>query len=135
MIKTEFITRDEHAYSIETEKLDVLSTDGRRTILSNHMAIMMPLLMGVVETEYNGKLDHYVIDDGVIFFEKNEASILSDRAVRCEEIDTEKAKAHIEKARKIISESDDEDDIYNAKMSLKWNECLLKARERYSTKR
>ena len=50
LFKLDLITYKGIYRTIETEKLNVPTSEGRRTILSNHMPIMMPLAMGVIET-------------------------------------------------------------------------------------
>ena len=79
--KVDFITYLGIYRTIETEKLNVPTSEGRRTILSNHMPIMLSLGLGVVETEEEGKLKHYVVNNGVLYFENNVAEIVADNVV------------------------------------------------------
>ena len=101
--------------NISTDKLTVPSIDGRRTILSNHMPVMIPLEVGQIETNESGKLKHYVITDGMMYFENNEATVVSDTIFCAEEID----EAMVEKYRKMMEKRfSNEDDILKAKVAL-----------------
>ena len=59
LFKADLITYYGVYASIETEKLNVPTSEGRRTILSNHSPIMLPLESGVMETAKDNKLSHY----------------------------------------------------------------------------
>ncbi|MBQ1533186.1 MAG: hypothetical protein IIZ64_00020, partial [Erysipelotrichaceae bacterium] len=72
LFKVDLITYKGIYRTIETEKLNVPTSEGRRTILSNHMPIMMPLAMGVIETSKNGKLSHFAVNNGIMYFESNQ---------------------------------------------------------------
>ena len=87
LFKAEFITKTGRTAVVETEKLNVPASDGRRTVLSNHMAIMLPLSMGTIETSNNGQLSHYVIGEGILYFEDNQAKLLVDDVVSLDDID------------------------------------------------
>ncbi|MEE3425270.1 MAG: F0F1 ATP synthase subunit epsilon, partial [Erysipelotrichaceae bacterium] len=76
--KTDLITYEGIYRTIETEKLNLPTSEGRRTILANHMPLMMPLQVGVIETMENGELKYYAINGGVLYFKDNIAEIVAD---------------------------------------------------------
>ena len=80
--RADFITYLGVYRSIETEKLNIPSSQGRRTILSNHMPIMIPMGIGTIETLEDGELKHYVVNNGVLYFENNVAEIVRKHADR-----------------------------------------------------
>ena len=61
--KTDLITYEGIYRTIETEKLNLPTSEGRRTILANHMPLMMPLQVGVIETMENGELKPIEFDE------------------------------------------------------------------------
>ena len=86
LFTVEFITYQGVYKSIETDKLNIPTSEGRRTILSNHMPIMIPIQIGVIETSNNNKTSHYAISGGVLYFDSNVAEIVADDVVDLNEI-------------------------------------------------
>ena len=53
--------------------------------------IMMPLLIGVVETKEGKELRHYAVNNGVLYFKDNEAQIVADSVIDVNDIDIDQA--------------------------------------------
>ena len=133
--KTDLITYEGVYRSIETEKLNLPTSEGRRTILANHMPIMIPLQVGVIETDEEDGLKHYAINGGVMYFKDNVAEIVADNIVDVEEIDIEKARADKEKEEEKLAKAKREYERIRAKDKLEIEENLLKAAEKYNVKK
>ena len=118
LFDTDLITYRGLYKTIQTDKLNVPSTDGRRTILSNHMPIMLSLETGVVETNNEGKLSHYAISDGILYFENNKATIICDVIEDLENVDAKYYENRIEEAKEKLSTARNDDDINRAKIKL-----------------
>lgn len=67
--------------TVNADKLIVETSDGQRTLLSNHMPVMLILLPGDIRVVYEGKTSKYTITAGVLHFENNSATILTDEIV------------------------------------------------------
>ena len=89
--KVDFITYEGVYKTLMSEKLNVPTSDGRRTILSNHMPIIMPLTIGVVETKEGKELKHYAVNNGVLYFKDNVAEIVADSVIDVNDIDIDQA--------------------------------------------
>ena len=89
LFKVDLITYRGVYRTVETEKLNIPTSEGRRTILSNHMPIMIPITVGVIETANKNELSHYAINSGVLYFENNVAEIVADSIVDVAEIDVD----------------------------------------------
>ena len=133
--KTDLITYEGVYRSIETEKLNLPTSEGRRTILANHMPIMIPLQVGVIETDEEDGLKHYAINGGVMYFKDNVAEIVADNIVDVEEINIEKARADKEKEEEKLAKAKREYERIRAKDKLEIEENLLKAAEKYNVKK
>ena len=133
--KTDLITYEGVYRSIETEKLNLPTSEGRRTILANHMPIMIPLQVGVIETDEEDGLKHYAINGGVMYFKDNVAEIVADNIVDVEEIDIEKARADKEKEEEKLAKAKREYERIRAKDKLEIEENLLKDAEKYNAKK
>ena len=129
--RTNFITYLGTYRSIETEKLNIPTSEGRRTILSNHMPIMIPMGIGVIETLEDGKLHHYIVNNGVLYFENNVAEIVADNIVDVNEIDIERSRSALIKYEKALNKAKRENERVRAKEKLDIAKVMLKAAEEY----
>lgn len=131
LFKVDLITYRGVYRTVETENLNVPTSEGRRTILSNHMPIMIPITVGVIETANKNELSHYAINSGVLYFENNVAEIVADSIVDVAEIDVELARREKKKYEDRIAESRNENEINRAKQRMEIVENLLRAAEKY----
>ena len=131
LFKVNLITYRGVYRTVETEKLNIPTSEGRRTILSNHMPIMIPITVGVIETANKNELSHYAINSGVLYFENNVAEIVADSIVDVAEIDVELVRREKQKYEDRIAESRNENEINRAKQRMEIVENLLRAAEKY----
>lgn len=131
LFKADLITYQGIYKTIETEKLNVPTSEGRRTILSNHAPIMLELEIGVMETLKDGKLSHYAINGGVLYFRNNKADLVLNNVIDIEEINVEHAKEEREKALKQLKKATNEAEEARANFKLEVAENWLKAVEKY----
>ena len=131
LFKVDFITYQGVYRTIETEKLNIPTSEGRRTILSNHMPLIIPMEIGVIETSKDGVLSHYAVNNGILYFKDNEAEIIADSVIDVEEIDLELAHQDIEKAQKHIDEAHREYEKILYKNKLEVANNLINAADKY----
>ena len=113
--------------SFESAKLNVPTSEGRRTILSNHM----PLEIGVIETDEDGILRHYAINGGVLYFKDNVAELVADNVVDVAEIDIERAYRDKEKESERLKKARRENERIRAEHKIEVAENLIRAAEKY----
>lgn len=104
--------------TIQTDKLNIPAIDGRRTILSNHMPTMIPIELGVVETSVNGKLSHYAVSEGFVYFENNKATIVCDLIEDIDNVDIEKYEQRLIEAKQRLEIARNDADIKKANIQL-----------------
>ncbi|MBR5754236.1 MAG: F0F1 ATP synthase subunit epsilon [Erysipelotrichaceae bacterium] len=131
LFKADLITYYGVYRTIETDKLNVPTPEGRRTILSNHMPIMLPLEIGVIETGNSGKLSHYAINGGVLYFRDNKAELVLNNVIDVEEIDVEKVKGEVERIGRELKSVSSESRRIRLGYELEVAENRLKAAEKY----
>ena len=131
LFKTDLITYEGVYRTIETEKLNLPTSEGRRTILANHMQIMMPLQIGIIETKENGVLKHYAVNGGVLYFKDNVAEIVADSILDVAEIDIEEAEKEKAKEEEKLANAKRENEKIRARNRLEVAENLLKAKKLY----
>ena len=133
--KTDLITYEGIYRTIETEKLNLPTSEGRRTILANHMPLMMPLQVGVIETMENDELKHYAINGGVLYFKDNIAEIVADSILDVAEIDIDAALKEKAKEEEKLANARRENERIRALNRLEVADNLIRAKERYLDKK
>ena len=116
--QVDFITYKGLYRSIETDKLNIPAVDGRRTILSNHMPIIVPVDIGMIETSLDGKTYYWAVSDGLVHFENNKATVLCDEILGTDDIYYERVQKAIDNAQRKLEESTSEDRIIRARIAL-----------------
>lgn len=133
--KTDLITYEGIYRTIETEKLNLPTSEGRRTILANHMPLMMPLQVGVIETSENRELKHYAINGGVLYFKDNIAEIVADSILDVAEIDIDAALKEKAKEEEKLANARRENERIRALNRLEVADNLIRAKEKYLDKK
>ncbi|MBQ9158118.1 MAG: ATP synthase F1 subunit epsilon [Erysipelotrichaceae bacterium] len=133
--KTDLITYEGIYRTIETEKLNLPTSEGRRTILANHMPLMMPLQVGIIETMENDELKHYAINGGVLYFKDNIAEIVADSILDVAEIDIDAALKEKAKEEEKLANARRENERIRALNRLEVADNLIRAKEKYLDKK
>ncbi len=118
MFTVDLITYKGKYRKVEVDSINLPTPEGRRGVLPNHMPIMTPVIIGVVETSAGGVKTRYTVSDGMFYFEDNEATLLADTIEDVSEIDIVRARQAEERARKILESSSEEFDIDRARIAL-----------------
>lgn len=117
MFKVQVITPLGDNKIVETNILNVRTSNGDIGILANHMPIVAMLQISMMSTIESDGRHRYAIAGGVLYFANNVATILTDAIERSDEIDIERARRAKERAEKAIT--DPNSDIKKAEVSLK----------------
>lgn len=71
--------------------LNVVTTEGQRGILSNHMPIVLMLVVSKMTIVKDKERNEYAISNGLLYFEDNLATLLIDSIEHKSDIDVERA--------------------------------------------
>ena len=118
MITAKLVTYRGLYRTIEVDSINLPSVEGRRGILPNHMPIMIPVEIGIMETVADGQKKRYAISDGMFYFENNRATLLADTIEDTSEIDRQRARLAQKKAQKKLETSSEEFEIERARVAL-----------------
>ena len=88
--------------------VNVVSTDGQRGILPNHMPIVVSLAVGKMTMEEEGSRETYAISGGVLFFRNNQCTILTPAIENVRDIDLDRAERARERAEERLRRLNDE---------------------------
>jgi len=99
-IKVELVAADRVVWSGEAATVIARTTEGDVGVLANHAPMLAVLVQGAVEVHtVEGEFWSAVVDGGVLSVASNRVSILSELAQMSHEIDLEKARRDLERAK------------------------------------
>ncbi|MBQ1305134.1 MAG: F0F1 ATP synthase subunit epsilon [Erysipelotrichales bacterium] len=99
--------------------INVDTTDGMRGILPRHMPIVLALEIGKLELVQENQRDLYSVNGGMLYFENDKATILTDAIEYSGDIDLERAKEAKERAEKRLREKKEDLDELRARLALR----------------
>lgn len=100
----EIITPEKVVFSEEIDELIVPTVNGEIAILPHHVNFLTQLEPGEMTIKQKGKTQHLAVTGGFLQIANDKISLLSDYAVRSEEIDAKKALEARERAEKKMKE-------------------------------
>jgi len=98
--------------------LNVVTPDGHRGVLSNHMPIVMMLVVSKMTIVHGSRRTDYAITRGMLYFKDNMATVLVDAVERKVTIDVARAKRAKAKALRMLNEDVSEWELERASYSL-----------------
>lgn len=129
MFKLDIITPKGVYLETEVDSITLPSIDGQRTVLSNHMPIVMPIDIGIMYHKVNDEKTHFFVSEGLFTFENNHATLLVNTVEREDEIDFNRAERARQRAEERISNYRDKIDVHRAEMALKRSLHRLRLRK------
>ena len=109
MFSVKIITPTGLYKEVETSILNVVTTDGARGVLTNHVPLVTMLKISKMSTIENNIREEYAINSGMLYFKDNLATILTDSCEHSSEIDVERALAAKERAENRLAHPDNID--------------------------
>lgn len=119
MFKLDIITPSGIYEQVEVDRITLPSIDGQRTVLANHMGLVLPIEIGIMYYQQKGKKTHFFVSEGLFTFESNQATLLVNTVEREDEIDFNRAEKARERAEKRLENYQDKVDTIRAEMALK----------------
>jgi len=93
---------------------------GQFEVLYNHDKFLSVMDVGSIRfTSVSGMVDYYATSGGIVEVQKNLVTVLADTAEKKEEIDFERAKSSLNRARKRLEERFPDTDLLRAEISLR----------------
>lgn len=130
MFELTMLTTDGKKHELETARISLPSADGTRTILANHMPIVVPIEIGQVRLIDGDKSEIVVVSEGIFNFKDNEARLFVRTFEFADEIDEARAERAKERAEARLAE-----ERLNAREFQETELALKRAITRISAKR
>ncbi|WP_456324050.1 F0F1 ATP synthase subunit epsilon [Desulfonauticus submarinus] len=133
-LKLEIVTPDRKLLSEEVEYVAAPGIEGEFGVLPNHIAFLSALGVGSLYYKKDGRRYYVFVAGGFAEVGQNKVSVLAEVAERAEEIDLERAKKAMERAKQRLQEQADREAYARAKASLakalhrmRCRECAVQA--------
>ena len=103
-IKLEIVTPEAKTFSEDVDMVTLTGTEGEMGILPQHMPLMTGLVAGEIIARKDGQNIYLAVGDGFVQVTGDRVAILTDMAVRAENIDEAKAEEARQRAEARLAE-------------------------------
>lgn len=101
-LRLEIVTPERIAYSDEVDSVVVPGIEGELGILPMHVPLMTQLLPGELKVQKDGKQLHLAVGEGFLEVTQETVSVLTDMAIKEEDIDESAVEAAIQRAEESL---------------------------------
>jgi F-type H+-transporting ATPase subunit epsilon len=131
-LKLEIVTPDAKVYSEDVEMVTLPGSEGEMGIYPNHVPLMTQIVPGEIAVRKSGQNFFLAIGEGFVEITGDRVSILSDMAIRAENIDEAKAEEARRRAEARLAEqiNDEEAAMVNASLAHSLAQLKVKRRQR-----
>lgn len=119
MFKLELMALNGKRRELLLKSIILPTSDGNRTVLANHMDIVIEVVPGDAKLRFEKEVVSYFVSNGVFNFTKGEGMLFVDAFESEDEINFERAHKAYENASDILSDSTDYFEIKKAEQALK----------------
>ncbi len=109
-LKLEIVTPDAKTYSEDVEMVTLPGAEGEMGIYPNHVPLMAQVVPGEVIARKNGQDHLLAIGEGFVEITGNRVAILTDMAIKAENIDEAKAEEARRRAEARMAEKLDDEE-------------------------
>jgi len=131
-LKLEIVTPEAKIFSDDVEMVTLTGIDGQMGILPQHMPLMTALVAGEIIAKQNGQNIFLAVGDGFVQVTREKVSVLTDMAIKANDIDEAKAEEARQKAEARLSQklSDEESAAVHASLAHATTQLKVKRQHR-----
>lgn len=129
-LKLEIVTPEGVTYSQDVEMVTLPGSEGEMGIFPNHVPLMTEVVAGEVAARRNGKDEWLAVGEGFVEITGNRVAILTDMAIRAENIDTAKAEEARKRAEARLAEQLDDEESALVSAALAHSLAQIKVKRR-----
>ena len=130
-IKLEIITPEAKTFSDDVDMVTLTGGEGEMGILPQHMPLMTQLIAGEIIANKDGKTIHLAVGEGFVQVTGERVSVLTDMAIRAENIDEAAAEAARKRAEERLAHKLSEEDAASAQAALAHALAQLQVKRRH----
>jgi F-type H+-transporting ATPase subunit epsilon len=130
-LKLEIVTPESKVYSEDVDMVTLPGVEGEMGIFPMHVPLITQLVSGEVGVRKGGQEFFLAVGDGFVEVTGERVSILTDMAVKAENIDEAKAEAARQRAEARLAEKLDDEEVATVKAALDHSLAQLKVKRRH----
>jgi F-type H+-transporting ATPase subunit epsilon len=129
-LKLEIVTPDAKVFSDDVEMVTLPAIEGEMGIYPNHVPLMTQIAPGEIVARKNGQDLYLAIGEGFVEITGDHVAILSDMAIRAENIDEAKAEEARKRAENRLAEKLSDEEAAAVQAALSHSLAQLKVKKR-----
>jgi F-type H+-transporting ATPase subunit epsilon len=129
-LKLEIVTPDTKTFSEDVEMVTLPGVEGEMGIYPMHVPLMTQIVAGEISVRKDGRDYFLAVGDGFAEITGTRVAIMTDMAIRAENIDEAKAEEARQRAEARLAEKLDEDDTAMVSAALAHSLAQLKVKRR-----
>ena len=129
-LKLEIVTPDAKVYSEDVDMVTLPGVEGEMGIFPQHVPLMTQLTAGEVIARKGGQEYFLAVGEGFVEVTGERVSILTDMAIKAENIDEAKAEEARRRAEARLAEKLDDDEVASVSAALAHSLAQLKVKRR-----
>jgi F-type H+-transporting ATPase subunit epsilon len=130
-LKLEIVTPEATVYSEDVEMVTLPGVEGEMGIFPMHVPLMTQLVSGALAVRKGGQDFFLAVGDGFVEITSERVSILTDMAIKAENIDEAKAEEARKRAEARLAERLDDEEVATVKATLDHSLAQLKVKRRH----
>lgn len=130
ILKLEIVTPEGVTYSENVEMVTLPGSEGEMGIYPNHVPLMTQVAAGEVAVRRNGRDEYLAVGDGFVEITGERVAILTDMALRADNIDEAKAEEARRRAEARLSEKLSDEETAMTSAALAHSLAQLKVKRR-----
>ncbi|MDR3457606.1 MAG: F0F1 ATP synthase subunit epsilon [Verrucomicrobiae bacterium] len=131
-IKLEIVTPEAKIFSEDVEMVTLTGVDGQMGILPQHMPLMTQLASGEIIARKGAEDIFLAVGDGFVQVTREKVSVLTDMAIKADDIDEAKAEEARQKAEARLAQKLSDEEVVSAQAMLMHALTQLKVKRRHS---
>ena len=129
-LRLEIVTPEAKTYSEEVDSVTLPAAEGEMGVFPNHVPLMAQVVAGEVLARKNGQNYFLAIGEGFVQITGDRVAIMTDMAIKAENIDEAKAEEARQRAEARLSEKLDDEETAHVTAALAHSLAQLKVKRR-----
>jgi F-type H+-transporting ATPase subunit epsilon len=130
-LKLEIVTPEAKVFSDDVDMVTLTGVEGEMGVYPDHMPLMTQLMAGEILARKLGQEISLAVGDGFVQVTKDKVAILTDMAVKAEDIDEQKAEEAMKKAEARLQQKLTDEEMATVQASLAHATAQLKVKQRH----
>jgi F-type H+-transporting ATPase subunit epsilon len=130
MLKLEIVTPDAKTYSEDVEMVTLPGVEGEMGIFPMHVPLMTQIVSGEIAVRKDGREQYLAVGDGFVEITGDHVAVMTDMAIKAENIDEAKAEEARRRAAARLAEKLDDAETAMVSAALAHSVAQLKVKRR-----